>query len=57
MYPCLHILNKQLCSAFLSCLKIQMLTEKKEAAWHVSKNLSKKVEAVCLEECLRFLER
>ncbi|XP_064001758.1 uncharacterized protein LOC135173187 [Pogoniulus pusillus] len=35
---------------------IQMLTEKKEAAWHVSKNLSKKVEAVCLEECLRFLE-
>ena len=28
-----------------------------EAAWHVSESLSEKVEAVCLEECLRFLER
>nr|XP_009924561.1 PREDICTED: uncharacterized protein LOC104322881 isoform X1 [Haliaeetus albicilla] len=35
---------------------IQILTEKTEAAWHVSESLSEKVEAVCLEECLRFLE-
>ncbi|KFQ55776.1 hypothetical protein N333_11801, partial [Nestor notabilis] len=35
---------------------IQMLTEKTEAAWRVSESLSEKVEAVCLEECLRFLE-
>ncbi|XP_068016279.1 uncharacterized protein [Melanerpes formicivorus] len=35
---------------------IQILTEKKEAAWHVCENLSEKVEAACLEECLRFLE-
>ncbi|KFV61995.1 hypothetical protein N307_03853, partial [Dryobates pubescens] len=35
---------------------IQILTEKKEAACHVCENLSEKVEAVCLEECLRFLE-
>ncbi|GAB0191004.1 hypothetical protein GRJ2_001565700 [Grus japonensis] len=36
---------------------IQILTEKTEAAWRVSESLSEKVEAVCLEECLRFLER
>ncbi|XP_052639223.1 exocyst complex component 3-like protein 2 isoform X3 [Harpia harpyja] len=35
---------------------IQILTEKMEAAWRVSESLSEKVEAVCLEECLRFLE-
>ncbi|CAN0113681.1 unnamed protein product [Bubo scandiacus] len=35
---------------------IQILTEKTEAAWRVSESLSEKVEAVCLEECLRFLE-
>ncbi|KFO08406.1 hypothetical protein N312_12604, partial [Balearica regulorum gibbericeps] len=35
---------------------IQILTEKTEAAWHVSESLSEKMEAVCLEECLRFLE-
>ncbi|XP_057253129.1 uncharacterized protein LOC130592658 isoform X1 [Pezoporus wallicus] len=35
---------------------IQILTEKTQAAWHVSESLSEKVEAVCLEECLRFLE-
>ncbi|XP_037249247.1 exocyst complex component 3-like protein isoform X4 [Falco rusticolus] len=35
---------------------IQILTEKTEAAWHVSESLSERVEAVCLEECLRFLE-
>ncbi|KFP92587.1 hypothetical protein N311_04596, partial [Apaloderma vittatum] len=35
---------------------IQVLTERTEAAWHVSESLSEKVEAVCLEECLRFLE-
>ncbi|KFZ50827.1 hypothetical protein N321_07108, partial [Antrostomus carolinensis] len=35
---------------------IQILTEKTEAAWHVSESLSVEVEAVCLEECLRFLE-
>ncbi|XP_012984600.2 uncharacterized protein [Melopsittacus undulatus] len=35
---------------------IQILTEKTEAAWHVSESLSEKVEAVCLQECLRFLE-
>ncbi|KAM6074762.1 exocyst complex component 3-like isoform 2-T13 [Chlamydotis macqueenii] len=35
---------------------IQMLTEKMEAACRVSESLSEKVEAVCLEECLRFLE-
>ncbi|KAM6274091.1 exocyst complex component 3-like protein 2 [Porphyrio hochstetteri] len=35
---------------------IQVLTEKTEAASCVSENLSEKVEAVCLEECLRFLE-
>ncbi|KAM6359444.1 exocyst complex component 3-like isoform 8-T22 [Alca torda] len=35
---------------------IQILTEKTKAAWLVSESLSKKVEAVCLEECLRFLE-
>ncbi|XP_050192437.1 uncharacterized protein LOC126651015 isoform X3 [Myiozetetes cayanensis] len=35
---------------------IQILTEKTEAARRVSKSLSEKVEAVCLEECLRFLE-
>ncbi|KFR12574.1 hypothetical protein N306_04659, partial [Opisthocomus hoazin] len=34
----------------------QILTEKMEAAWRVSESLSEKVEAVCLEECLRFLE-
>ncbi|XP_061232304.1 uncharacterized protein LOC133224645 isoform X4 [Neopsephotus bourkii] len=34
----------------------KILTEKTEAAWHVSESLSEKVEAVCLEECLRFLE-
>uniref|UniRef100_A0A8C3IZX8 Exocyst complex component Sec6 n=1 Tax=Calidris pygmaea TaxID=425635 RepID=A0A8C3IZX8_9CHAR len=36
---------------------IQILTEKTEAAWRVSESLSEKVEAVCLEECLRFLDR
>ncbi|XP_074681286.1 uncharacterized protein LOC141923623 isoform X2 [Strix aluco] len=35
---------------------IQILTEKTEAACRVSESLSEKVEAVCLEECLRFLE-
>ncbi|KFQ14157.1 hypothetical protein N330_03820, partial [Leptosomus discolor] len=35
---------------------IQILTEKMEAAWRVSGSLREKVEAVCLEECLRFLE-
>ncbi|KFQ27326.1 hypothetical protein N331_11378, partial [Merops nubicus] len=35
---------------------IQILTEKTEAAWRVNESLSEKVEAVCLEECLRFLE-
>ncbi|KFP82364.1 hypothetical protein N310_12228, partial [Acanthisitta chloris] len=35
---------------------IQILTEKTETAKRVSKSLSEKVEAVCLEECLRFLE-
>ncbi|XP_075007118.1 uncharacterized protein LOC142082703 [Calonectris borealis] len=35
---------------------IQILTEKMEAASRVSESLSEKVEAVCLEECLRFLE-
>ncbi|KAM9014348.1 exocyst complex component 3-like isoform 1-T2 [Ara ararauna] len=35
---------------------IQILTEKTESAWHVSESLSEKVEAVCLEECLSFLE-
>ncbi|KGL98119.1 hypothetical protein N301_05473, partial [Charadrius vociferus] len=35
---------------------IQILKEKMEAAWRVSESLSEKVEAVCLEECLRFLE-
>ncbi|XP_029863089.1 uncharacterized protein LOC115338583 isoform X2 [Aquila chrysaetos chrysaetos] len=36
---------------------IQILREKTEAAWRVSESLSEKVEAVCLEECLMFLER
>ncbi|XP_029820097.1 uncharacterized protein LOC108641318 isoform X2 [Manacus vitellinus] len=36
---------------------IQILTEKTEAARRVSESLSEKVEAVCLEQCLRFLER
>ncbi|XP_071601588.1 exocyst complex component 3-like [Heliangelus exortis] len=36
---------------------IQILTERTEAARCVSESLSEKVEAVCLEECLRFLER
>ncbi|XP_017663198.1 PREDICTED: uncharacterized protein LOC108493827 isoform X3 [Lepidothrix coronata] len=35
---------------------IQILTEKTEAARRVSESLSEKVEAVCLEQCLRFLE-
>ncbi|KFP14512.1 hypothetical protein Z169_08143, partial [Egretta garzetta] len=35
---------------------IQILTEKTEAAWRISESLGEKVEAVCLEECLRFLE-
>uniref|UniRef100_A0A8C3J627 Exocyst complex component Sec6 n=1 Tax=Calidris pygmaea TaxID=425635 RepID=A0A8C3J627_9CHAR len=35
----------------------RILTEKTEAAWRVSESLSEKVEAVCLEECLRFLDR
>ncbi|KFO85172.1 hypothetical protein N320_06836, partial [Buceros rhinoceros silvestris] len=35
---------------------VQILTEKTEAAWRVSKSLSEKVESVCLEEFLRFLE-
>ncbi|XP_069714967.1 exocyst complex component 3-like isoform X2 [Phaenicophaeus curvirostris] len=35
---------------------IQILTEKTEAACRVSESLSEKVEAVCLEECLSFLE-
>ncbi|XP_071415485.1 exocyst complex component 3-like protein 2 [Pithys albifrons albifrons] len=35
---------------------IQILTEKTKAARHVSESLSEKVEAVCLEECLRFLK-
>ncbi|XP_072720922.1 uncharacterized protein [Ciconia boyciana] len=35
---------------------IQILTEKTEAASRVSESLSEKVEAECLEECLRFLE-
>ncbi|KAM6311331.1 LOW QUALITY PROTEIN: uncharacterized protein AAHN32_001599 [Aegotheles albertisi] len=35
---------------------IQILTEKTEAARRVSESLSEKVETVCLEECLRFLE-
>ncbi|XP_056350197.1 exocyst complex component 3-like isoform X2 [Oenanthe melanoleuca] len=36
---------------------IEILTEKTEAARRVSESLSEKVEAECLEECLRFLER
>ncbi|XP_014105230.1 PREDICTED: tumor necrosis factor alpha-induced protein 2-like [Pseudopodoces humilis] len=35
---------------------IEILTEKTEAARRVSESLSEKVEAECLEECLRFLE-
>ncbi|KFU85578.1 hypothetical protein M959_05719, partial [Chaetura pelagica] len=35
---------------------IEILREKTEAARCVSESLSGKVEAVCLEECLRFLE-
>ncbi|KAI1237577.1 hypothetical protein IHE44_0013657 [Lamprotornis superbus] len=35
----------------------EILTEKTEAARRVSESLSEKVEAECLEECLRFLER
>ncbi|XP_059706375.1 exocyst complex component 3-like protein 2 [Haemorhous mexicanus] len=35
---------------------IEILTEKTEAARQVSESLSEKVEAECLEECLRFLE-
>ncbi|XP_061854594.1 uncharacterized protein LOC133625652 isoform X2 [Colius striatus] len=35
---------------------IQILTEKTEAAQGVSESLSEKVEAVCLMECLRFLQ-
>ncbi|XP_039923973.1 exocyst complex component 3-like isoform X1 [Hirundo rustica] len=35
---------------------IEMLTEKTETARRVSESLSEKVEAECLEECLRFLE-
>ncbi|KFU97246.1 hypothetical protein N339_03550, partial [Pterocles gutturalis] len=35
---------------------IEILTEKTEAAWRVSESLGEKVEAACLEECLRFLE-
>ncbi|XP_041332132.1 uncharacterized protein LOC121358211 isoform X2 [Pyrgilauda ruficollis] len=34
----------------------RILTEKTEAARRVSESLSEKVEAECLEECLRFLE-
>ncbi|XP_054056274.1 uncharacterized protein LOC128909089 isoform X3 [Rissa tridactyla] len=34
----------------------RILTEKMKAAGLVSESLSEKVEAVCLEECLRFLE-
>ncbi|XP_074398407.1 exocyst complex component 3 isoform X3 [Zonotrichia albicollis] len=36
---------------------IEILTEKTEAARRVSESLGEKVEAECLEECLRFLER
>ncbi|KAM4779487.1 exocyst complex component 3-like isoform 2-T5 [Cyanocitta cristata] len=36
---------------------IEILTEKTETARRVSESLSEKVEAECLEECLRFLER
>nr|XP_026647016.1 exocyst complex component 3 isoform X3 [Zonotrichia albicollis] len=35
---------------------IEILTEKTEAARRVSESLGEKVEAECLEECLRFLE-
>ncbi|RLW10142.1 hypothetical protein DV515_00001934 [Chloebia gouldiae] len=35
---------------------IEILTEKTETARRVSESLSEKVEAECLEECLRFLE-
>ncbi|KAM3670442.1 tumor necrosis factor alpha-induced protein 2-like [Ammospiza maritima maritima] len=35
---------------------IEILTEKTEAARRVSESLGEKVEAKCLEECLRFLE-
>ncbi|XP_039568644.1 exocyst complex component 3-like isoform X2 [Passer montanus] len=35
---------------------IEILTEKTETARRVSENLGEKVEAECLEECLRFLE-
>ncbi|XP_054142896.1 exocyst complex component 3-like protein 2 [Melozone crissalis] len=35
---------------------IEILTEKTEAARQVSESLGEKVEAECLEECLRFLE-
>ncbi|XP_062351639.1 uncharacterized protein LOC134045723 isoform X2 [Cinclus cinclus] len=35
---------------------IEIVTEKTEAARRVSESLSEKVEAECLEECLRFLE-
>ncbi|XP_032917824.1 exocyst complex component 3-like [Catharus ustulatus] len=36
---------------------IEILAGKTEAARRVSESLSEKVEAACLEECLRFLER
>nr|XP_054491698.1 exocyst complex component 3-like protein 2 [Agelaius phoeniceus] len=36
---------------------IEIITEKTEAARQVSESLGEKVEAECLEECLRFLER
>ncbi|XP_071282489.1 exocyst complex component 3-like protein 2 [Agelaius tricolor] len=35
---------------------IEIITEKTEAARRVSESLGEKVEAECLEECLRFLE-
>nr|XP_047925821.1 uncharacterized protein LOC106047013 isoform X1 [Anser cygnoides] len=35
---------------------IQIFKEKTEAAQHISESLSEKVEAVCLEECLSFLQ-
>ncbi|XP_030922194.1 exocyst complex component 3-like [Geospiza fortis] len=35
---------------------IEIMTEKTEAARRVSESLGEKVEAECLEECLRFLE-
>lgn len=58
MHSCSLYKEKNSFGPFSSpALNPQILREKMEAAQHISESLSEKVEAVCLEECLSFLQR